>query len=253
MLLIVDMFADPCQVTECFAVPFTEKTDEHSVAIVQDHHKLMYAFHRRNNKKEVIVGWFATATAQGELINDNSSLIHDFFCGECQNALHIVVDTMLLSDTAQVRGFVRKEMKVSDQLLANTFQEVTVRTVFSDAEAACFSLMMKSNSKLPTSSATLTAPLRESSEHLQGSLEGLRTLVLQLQQYVDQVAEGRMQGSREVGVQISQALHTFTQQPLSAEQCQALQTRYQDLLMVAYLSTLTQTQTLVAEKLNQIL
>jgi translation initiation factor 3 subunit F len=237
--------------TECFAVPFTEKTEEHYVAIVQDHHKLMYAFHRRNNRKEVIVGWYATASAKGTLLNDNSTLIHDFYKSECQNPVHIAVDTTLLGDTMQVRGFVRKELRVGNQVLANSFQELKTSVVLSEGEANCLALMTKHSKK--SIANTWTAALPQASQRLQAAALSLTQVVQQLQRYVDGVVEGKIEGSREVGVQIAQALHAFTQQPLSAEQFAALQTRYQDLLMLAYLSTLTQTQTLVAEKLNQIL
>jgi hypothetical protein len=64
-----------------------------SVGINRDYFKLMYNFHRRINKKEKIVGWYTTTTAEGALINDNSSLIQDFYSSECENSVHLVVGT----------------------------------------------------------------------------------------------------------------------------------------------------------------
>lgn len=239
--------------SECFAVPFTEKPDENSVAIVTDHHKLMYSFHRRNNKKEVIVGWYATPTAKGELINDNTSLVHDFYAKECENPVHLVVNTVPSEDNVQVRGFFRKSVSVDGHTLAHMFQEVNVSTAFTDGEATCLSLVAKNLPKRPASSTTLKAALTDSTSTLHGSIDRLQEIVQQLQAYVDGVVEGKFPSNREVGVQIAQALHAFTHQPLSVEQFAALQTRYQDLLMVAYLASLAQTQAVVAEKLNQIL
>lgn len=46
------------QVTDSFAVPYTEKLEDLSVTINQEYFRTMYACHRRNNKKEVIVGWY---------------------------------------------------------------------------------------------------------------------------------------------------------------------------------------------------
>lgn len=83
------------EITECFGVPHMEKKDELFVAINKDYHKTMYNFHRRINRKEKIVGWYTTTSAEGALINDNSSLIHDFYSQECENPVHIVVDTTL--------------------------------------------------------------------------------------------------------------------------------------------------------------
>jgi len=93
-------------VTECFAVPFQEKVNEVYVAIDLKYHKHMYSFHRRNNKNEVIVGWYTTSTAQGQFITDNTSLMYDFYSKECDNPVHISVDTSLLSDNLSTRGFV---------------------------------------------------------------------------------------------------------------------------------------------------
>jgi hypothetical protein len=83
------------EITECFGVPHMEKKDELFVAINKDYHKTMYNFHRRINRKEKIVGWYTTTSAEGALINDNSSLIHDFYSQECDHPVHIVVDTTL--------------------------------------------------------------------------------------------------------------------------------------------------------------
>ena len=83
------------EITECFGVPHMEKKDELFVAINKDYHKTMYNFHRRINRKEKIVGWYTTTSAEGALINDNSSLIHDFYSQECEHPVHIVVDTTL--------------------------------------------------------------------------------------------------------------------------------------------------------------
>jgi hypothetical protein len=43
-----------------------EKSDEVYVAINKDYHKSMYAFHRRTQRKELIVGWFSSALPEGE-------------------------------------------------------------------------------------------------------------------------------------------------------------------------------------------
>jgi proteasome lid subunit RPN8/RPN11 len=73
------------EITDCFAVPFTEKVEEAYVAIDQKYHTLMYAFHRRNNKKEKALGWYTSTTGQGQFIIDTSSLIQDFYSSECAN------------------------------------------------------------------------------------------------------------------------------------------------------------------------
>jgi len=46
------------------------------------------------NPKESIVGWYATSM-DGAGIVDSSSLIHDFYSEECDDPVHLVVDTAM--------------------------------------------------------------------------------------------------------------------------------------------------------------
>ena len=64
------------KVVNCFAVPHSEKQEE--VAVGQTFNRTMYNLHSAVNKKEQIVGWYATSM-DGSLIVDSSSLIHDFY------------------------------------------------------------------------------------------------------------------------------------------------------------------------------
>ena len=54
----------------------SEKQEE--VAVGQTFNRTMYNLHSAVNKKEQIVGWYATSM-DGSLIVDSSSLIHDFY------------------------------------------------------------------------------------------------------------------------------------------------------------------------------
>lgn len=85
-------------------MPFKESLEEHMFSINIDYHKAMYQSHRLNNRKEVVVGWFATSTNSGALVVDNSALIHEVYAAECggQSPVHLVVDTTLASDHMQV-------------------------------------------------------------------------------------------------------------------------------------------------------
>jgi len=214
----------------------------------------MYAFHRRNNKKEVIVGWYATTTAKGEFINDNSSLIHDNYSHELDNPVHLVVDTNLLSDTIAVRGFVGNETTIGDEVVAISFQEVKVDVTLNDLESTILHNTLKGlQEKENKKKLQIAAPLPKSSQMVTTSLNKLQSTLTGLQTYVDNVIDGKINGDREVGIAIADALNLVGPQMLSSLQANTLQQRYQDLHMISYLSTLTQTQTLVAEKLNQIL
>jgi translation initiation factor 3 subunit F len=261
-------------ISDCFAVPYSERVDEFYVAINQEYHKTMYAFHRRNNKKEVILGWYTTSTANGEFIIDNSSLIHDFYCNECADSpmtepIHLVVDTTLMGEQMSVRGFSRRILEVGEHQLANAFFEVAVDVELTEAETTCLYHMINgqvddakssgdeeasSSSKWAKSDIMSTVPT--STESVETSMASLQKVLVDIQRYVDGVVDGSIAPNREAGTTIADALHSFTSTKsrldVSSVQLQ-LQAKVRDLLMVSYLSTLTQTQTSISEKLNEIL
>lgn len=241
-------------ISDCFAVPFTEKTDELYVAINQDYHKSMYAFHRRNNKKEFIVGWYTTTTVNGEFIIDNSSLIHDFYSTEVENPVHLVIDTTLLGDNISARGFVVNQMVVGEDTLANTFQEAKVDLELSEAETTVlYTMIHGQDAASKWSSSEISTTIPSSTQRLEGAVTDLSKVFDDVQAYVDNVVDGKIAPSREVGIAIAEALNSFaTQNAQSAAQQNSVQTKVQDLLMISFLSTLTQTQTLISEKLLEI-
>lgn len=241
------------QVTECFVIPFNESPEDHVMTINADYFKLMYACHRRNQRKEVLVGWFSTSMPTGALLADNSSLAHAWFSSEVINPVHIVVDTTLLGDNISVRGFVARDNTVGGESLSNSFQEIAVKVDASDAEASVLHhLINGQRAGREFASSTVTAEMKRT-DKVRRSVQQLKQLIDKLQVYVDAVVAGTAAPNREVGILLSDALTAFAAQPLTPQQLAALQTRYQDLLMTAYLASLTQTQAVFAEKVNHIL
>jgi translation initiation factor 3 subunit F len=214
----------------------------------------MYAFHRRNNKKEVIVGWYTTTTVNGEFIIDNSSLIHDFYSTEVENPVHLVIDTTLLGDNISARGFVVNQMIVGEDTLANTFQEAKVDLELSEAETTVlYTMIHGQDAASKWSSSEIVTTLSTSTERLENAVTDLSKVFDDVQAYVDNVVDGKIAPSREVGIAIAEALNAFaTQNSQSAAQQSSVQTKVQDLLMISFLSTLTQTQTLISEKLLEV-
>lgn len=230
-------------------MPFNERADEHTVVINDNYHKSMYAFHRRNNKREVIVGWFATTTAVGEYINDNSSLINDFYAGECANPVHLVVDTTLMGDKVNVKGFVNHK-----NLIGDAFHELKVEVDMTDAEATLIYHMINGQKKGEEFlQSTVQSSLPSAAKRVEQSTDRLLGAIDSLQQYVDDVVDNKAPANREVGIAISDALSACGASQLANANTPSVNARYQDLIMVSYLSTLAQSQALVAEKLNQII
>lgn len=239
------------EITDCFGVPHLEKSDELYVAINKDYHKSMYNFHRMVNRREQIVGWFTTTTADGELVTDNSSLIHEFYSNECPNPVHVVLDTTLQGETMGLKAYFSEPLVVGEYTFANMFNEAPLEVVLTDAESSClFHMLQPQPSNWPTS--TVVAAIPAESALLRGSLERLLLLVDEALSYVTEVTEGSRPPVVGVGIALSDLVSTL--QSIRPEDFHSLfQNKLQDLLMVAYLTTLTQTQLAVAEKVNAIL
>lgn len=227
----------------------------------------MYNFHRRNNKKEVMVGWYSTTSTTGEFINDNSSLIHDVFSKEIANPIHLVVDTTLLTDQIAIRGFIGRPTVVGGEVLANSFHEIKVEIDFNDYESTLLYHMIQGQAA-ESASERLTSISSENkwkepavvssipshAETVSQAAVKLEMILEKIQRFVDSIVEGKVPEShREIGIALTDILNNYVGNSFSASDVSLLNSRFEDLLMVSYLSTLTETQTVIAEKLNQIL
>ena len=258
------------EVTEAFGVPHMEKRDELFVAINKDYHKQMFAFHRRINRKERIVGWYTTTSPEGALINDNSSLIHDFYSAECENPIHLVVDTALAGDTMSVRGFTSSPLALGDLSLANMFREMQVDLTVTDAESTCLYHMIHAQSATsgagagPQSSGShagkaakwtsseILSSVPSQRDTVNAAMKQLLVVLDDVQKYVDSVVGMQSPAVAEYGMKIADAIAAL-QSVRPEEFNSVLQEKIQDLLMVSYISSLTSTQLQISEKINQIL
>ncbi|CAB9518143.1 factor 3 subunit F [Seminavis robusta] len=236
---------DKIEVTNCFAVPHAERGDE--VAIGKDFNKQMLALYNRTNRKETVVGWYASAAlSEGKgLIADTSSLIHEFYAGESDEGdpVHLVVDTRMQTDSIAIRAFRSTPVTVLGEPLANLFHEVRLSLQSTEPETICLNQMTKSHDN--NNSTTK----QKEDLALQVSMEKLYSLLDTALQYVDSVVEGKVNPDPEVGRQIADTLACVPR--VRPEVFDRLfNDSLQDLLMVTYLSNITRTQLAVAEKLN---
>ena len=161
------------EVTNCFAVPHAERGDE--VAIGKDFNKQMLALHMRANRKEVVVGWYASAglgddkSSPSDLIADTSSLIHEFYAGESDEGdpVHLVVDTRLLDDSISVRAYRSTPVTVQGDPLANLFHELRLSLQSTEPETICLHQMIAGKDKKEINNAEEA----DSKEPLQVSIE----------------------------------------------------------------------------------
>lgn len=262
------------EITNCFAVPHAERGDE--VAIGKDFNRQMLALHLRANRKEMVVGWYATAlpveeevegqSAEGDdsgnpplissykCIADTSSLIHEFYAGECEeDPVHLVVDTSLVTDTINLKAFQSTPVQVKGEPLANLFHEIRLAIKPNESERICIDHMIRhSNTNPQTEEETKTEPTpleTDPTTNLKVSMEKLYSMLETASSYVDAVVDGSIPADDAIGRTIADTLSTVPRiRPQVFDKM--FNDSLQDLLMVSYLSQITRTQLTIAEKLN---
>lgn len=239
------------EITNCFSVPHAERGEE--VAIGKDFNKAMLALHMRSNKKESVVGWYATA-ATGEdapsLIADTSSLIHDFYSGEVEdgNPVHIMVDTRLENDCLPIKAFRASAITIQGETIGSLFHEVPLVLESNAPEAICLSEMMKFYKNESSGGDSGKDLWGEGGGCLLASICKLYELLETTLQYVDGVVGGKNHPDSVVGRKIADALATVP--CMRRDVFDRVQDSLHDMLMVTYLSNITRTQLVIAEKLN---
>jgi len=63
----------------------------------------MFKMNQKVNRSEQIVGWWAT----GNEVTTHSSTIHEYYLMECNNPVHITLDTTLKNDNMGLKAYVR--------------------------------------------------------------------------------------------------------------------------------------------------
>lgn len=272
---------DKVEVTNCYAVPHEEGGDE--VAIGKDFNRQMLALHQRANRSEHVVGWYATSFPTPETSNntttptpspinpdndhciaDTSSLIHEFYAGECDDTIvdspiHLVVDTSLQNDSMGLHAYKSSPIMLKGEPLANMFHEISLGLKSSESERIVVDQMISANKT--SASTTSNDDNNETEEEkqematpnsLHTSMEKLLSMLETVSSYVHNVVDQKVAPDDAVGRQIADTLSTVPRiRPEVFDKI--FNDSLQDLLMVTYLSNITKTQLSIAEKLNETL
>lgn len=249
------------EIVNSFAVPHSEKGDE--VAVGQIYNKTMFALHQRVNKREQVVGWYATSS-NGVSIVDSSSLIHEFYSHECENPVHLTVDTSLTGDTIAVRGFVSAPLQIGGVDLANAFEQLKVTVESNEAERICIDKMLATDEADPADEegedgeggqtsglglASVSVSSDADAHALEHSMMRLLQMLETASSFVDGVVDGEIKADDALGRHIADALAVVPRiRPEVFDRI--FNGQLQDLLMVSYLSKVTQMQLSIAAKLN---
>lgn len=231
-----------CEVTNSFAVPHLESADE--VAVGKDFHTQMYELHQRVNEGETLVGWYATA-AGDELVDEHAALIHQFYASVCEQPVHLVVDARLAADELQVAAFASSPLEAVDPELAPATQFKQLPLSQKIAEPAAIAL----HAMAPAADSDDGAvKLPNELAALEDAMERLHECLERAAAHSSAVVAGKQPADAKIGREMADALASIPM--IRADQFdQLFSGGVQDLLMVSYLSGLTQAQLSMAEKL----
>ncbi|XP_015242104.1 PREDICTED: eukaryotic translation initiation factor 3 subunit F [Cyprinodon variegatus] len=225
------------EVTNCFSVPHNESEDE--VAVDMEFAKNMYDLHKRVSPTEVIIGWYAT----GFDITEHSVLIHEYYSREASNPIHLTVDSALQSGKMNIRAYVSAQMGVPGKTVGVMFTPLTVKYIYYDTERIGVDLLQRTR-LTPSRTKGLTSDLSQVG-CAASRIQDMLTTVLA---YIEDVLSGKATADNSVGRFLMDLVNKVP--TISAEDFEnMLNSNINDLLMVTYLSNLTQAQIALNEKL----
>ncbi len=220
------------EITNSFPVPHTEKE---SVGIDMDFHKTMGQLYRQSNPTEIILGWYTT----GEVINDHSILIHDFYGREIQRPpVHLCVGV----DLSQGRGvtlsaYMGTSVTLKDRVFGSHFSQIPLVMAVEGSDRAVLQAALAGSPASPQG-------------QLAGTLAQLSGMLTQLLAHVKDSANRDPAVGRALLAALQQQQHA---RQLSDAACDAAcDAALQDVLSVVTLGKLTRAQIQVCASLNSL-
>lgn len=230
-------------ITNSFPLPHSESGEE--VAVDMEYHKNMFELHSHVTASEELVGWYATGT-ETDL---KSVIIHEFYGRECVNPVHLLVDAELASERFDMKAFVSTSYKIGELALSSEFRPIPVCIKPEKAEKVGLDVLFKNRRR---EEGDDQAPIMASEiENLEKSMERLLDLLDTVGRNVDAVVTGEIEGDVTTGRFLAETL-TMVPRMNNADFERLFGDNMRDLLMVAYLCKLTQSQLVVGEKLLTI-
>jgi len=221
------------EIRNCFPVPHTEKDQ-----VVWDgkDHRSMLELHLKANPQETVVGWYST----GASINDDSIRIHDFYWREMQAPpIHLLVDTGLTNDRLAINSYISTPLSFanSENALGFQFKPVSLEFTTQRPEKIGVDILLSSQQNSGV----------QDLDSLELSLKRLLSLLDIVSSYVDQVVKENEQADPTIGRMISDIVASLPR--IDSPSFQKMFNRsIKDLLMVVWLTTLTQTQLQISDK-----
>lgn len=229
------------EVTNCFCVPHKEYEDqvEAELSYASD----VYDLNRRVNSSESIVGWWAT----GQEVTNHSSVIHEYYSRECNNPVHVTLDTSLQGARMGLKAYICVNLGVPGGKQGSMFTPVNVDVSCYDPEIFGLQLCQKTMGSSVGKMRTVHPMLDLAQVSEAGSKMGV--LLDQVLQYVEDVLANKVTADNAVGRSLLDLVNSVPH--MSNEQfSEMFNSNVKDLLMVITLSQLLKTQLQLNEKLT---
>ncbi|XP_055385993.1 eukaryotic translation initiation factor 3 subunit F-1 [Condylostylus longicornis] len=230
------------EVTNCFCVPHKEHDDqvEAELSYALD----LYDLNKKVNANESIVGWWAT----GNEVTNHSSVIHEYYARECNNPIHLTVDTSLQGARMGLKAYVCVSLGVPCGKIGCMFTPINVEVTCYEPEIVGLQLCQKTLGVAHPMRPKTVSPMLDLSQIAEAT-DKLQSLLDQILTYVDDVVNDKQQPDNAVGRAILDLIHSVPN--MSHEQfTQMFNSNIKDLLMVVTLSQLIKTQLQLNEKLT---
>jgi len=225
------------EVTNCFCVPHTEQNDE--VAMDFDYAKNSGELFKKVNPAEIIVGWYAT----GPDVTDHSNLIHEYYMRECNNPVHLTVDTTMQNDRMGIKAYTSTTFGIPKKTRGTMFPPCKVEIVGYAEELV--GLKLAQGTKYSKQRSVKCSP---DFDAVTKACREMRDMLVVVQRYVNEVIGGQKPADNEIGRALLDMVQSVPQMN-TTEFEEVLNADMKDLLMVLYLSMLTKTQLAINEKL----
>lgn len=204
----------------------------------------VYDLNRRVNSSESIVGWWAT----GNEVTNHSSVIHEYYSRECNNPVHITLDTSLQGARMGLRGYICVQLGVPGGKTGCMFTPIPVDITCYSPETVGVQLCAKTMTAGSGTRARQVQPMMDLAQVAEATTK-LTQLLDQVLAYVEDVLAGRMQPDNAVGRALLDLVHSVPH--MNPEQfSEMFNSNVKDLLMVITLSQLIKTQLQLNEKLT---
>lgn len=192
----------------------------------------------------IILGWWAT----GNEVTNHSSVIHEYYAHECNNPVHLTVDSSLQGARMGLKAYLCVALGTPGGKAGCMFTPVNVEVTSYAPEVVGLQLCQKTMGVSSPARPRKVEPMLDLAQVAEASGK-LLDLLEQVLAYVEDVLNGKQQPDNAVGRSLLDLIHSVPN--MTGDQfAQMFNSNVKDLLMVVTLSQLIKTQLQLNEKLT---